>query len=48
MRPKHRKDKNHGRNGWVSGNPRYCRAKANRREDRGERHPPKLKSMGRN
>lgn len=23
MRPKHRKDKNHGRNGWVCGNPRY-------------------------
>lgn len=23
-RPKHRKDKNHGRNGWVGGNPRYA------------------------
>jgi hypothetical protein len=23
-RPKHRKDKNHGKNGWVGGNPRYA------------------------
>lgn len=23
MRRKHRKDKNHGKNGWVGGNPRY-------------------------
>lgn len=28
MRKKHRNDKNHGKNGWVSGNPRYNRAKA--------------------
>lgn len=25
MRPKHRNDKNHGKNGWVSGNIRYKR-----------------------
>lgn len=25
MRPKHRKDGNHGKQGWVSGNPRYNR-----------------------
>jgi hypothetical protein len=25
MRPKHRKDGNHGKRGWVSGNPRYRR-----------------------
>ncbi len=24
MRTKHRNDKNHGRNGWVGGNPRYA------------------------
>jgi hypothetical protein len=23
-RPKHRRDKNHGKNGWVGGNPRYA------------------------
>lgn len=27
-RPKHRKDGNHGKRGWVSGNPRYERKKA--------------------
>ena len=26
MRLKHKKDGNHGKNGWVSGNPRYKRA----------------------
>jgi hypothetical protein len=25
MRPKHRKDQNHGKSGWVGGNPRYRR-----------------------
>jgi len=24
MKKKHRNDKNHGRNGWVGGNPRYA------------------------
>jgi len=24
MKQKHRNDKNHGRNGWVGGNPRYA------------------------
>ena len=27
MRPKHRNDHNHGKNGFVGGNPRYNRAK---------------------
>lgn len=27
-RPKHRKDHNNGKNGWVGGNPRYRRSKA--------------------
>jgi hypothetical protein len=39
MRPKHPKDGNHGKRGWVSGNPRYSRAKA----DQG-----KNKTMGKN
>jgi len=26
MRSKHRKDYNHGKNGWVVGNPRYGKA----------------------
>ena len=26
-RPKHRKDHNHGKNGWVGGNPRYGKSK---------------------
>jgi hypothetical protein len=25
IRRKHRRDKNNGKNGWVSGNPRYKR-----------------------
>ena len=25
MRTKHRKDYNHGKSGWVGGNPRYKR-----------------------
>lgn len=24
MRTKHRNDQNHGKNGWVGGNPRYA------------------------
>lgn len=39
MKRKHHKDGNHGKRGWVSGNPRYNRAKAN---------IGKNKSMGRN
>jgi hypothetical protein len=39
-RKKHRKDKNCGRNGWVSGNPRYNRHR--------RRKQPKDISMGRN
>jgi hypothetical protein len=38
-RRKHKKDKNNGRNGWVSGNPRYQRSKADRGKNR---------TMGRN
>jgi hypothetical protein len=30
MRIKHRKDYNHGKSGWVGGNPRYDRAAARR------------------
>ena len=39
-RRKHRKDHNNGKNGWVSGNPRY---KRNRKKPL-----PKDKSMGKN
>ena len=39
MRKKHRKDKKHGRNGWVSGNPRYKRGKTSTGKNR---------SMGKN
>jgi hypothetical protein len=39
-RRKHRNDKNHGKNGWVSGNPRYNRhRKTTQKKDR---------SMGKN
>lgn len=40
MRPKHRRDKNHGKNGWVGGNPRYNRHR--------KRRVPKDRSMGKN
>lgn len=43
MRKKHRKDKNHGRNGHVSGNPRYQR---NGRLDRNEQR--RNRTMGKN
>lgn len=33
-RPKHRKDQNHGKNGWVSGNPRYNRKQAEKGKNR--------------
>jgi hypothetical protein len=39
-RGKHRNDKNHGKNGWVSGNPRYNRHR--------KRPRPKDRSMGKN
>lgn len=42
-RRKHRKDYNHGKRGWVAGNPRYCRARA-----AGRKPHPKDKSMGKN
>ncbi len=29
MREKHRNDKNHGRSGWVGGNPRYGKGYGN-------------------
>lgn len=38
-RKKHRKDKNNGKNGWVSGNPRYDRKKSMTKKNR---------SMGKN
>ena len=33
-RQKHRRDKNNGKDGWVSGNPRYDRKKAERGKNR--------------
>jgi hypothetical protein len=30
-RKKHRNDKNHGKNGWVGGNPRYGKSRGHRR-----------------
>ncbi len=40
MRRKHRNDKNHGKNGWVSGNPRYKR--------KGRKASKKNVTMGKN
>lgn len=34
MRPKHLKDYNHGKNGWVGGNPRWGKAHGNFRGSR--------------
>jgi hypothetical protein len=34
MRKKHRNDKNHGKDGWVGGNPRYGKARGSRKGDR--------------
>lgn len=39
-RPKHRNDRNHGKNGWVGGNPRYSRSRKKRL--------PKDRTMGKN
>lgn len=39
MRAKHRKDHNHGKNGFVSGNARYKRSKPTRKM--GKAHNPK-------
>jgi hypothetical protein len=33
MRLKHRRDQNHGKNGWVGGNPRYGRNRGFRKSD---------------
>lgn len=33
MKKKHRRDKNHGKQGWVGGNPRY-RGNGNFKPDR--------------
>ncbi len=40
MKAKHRKDANHGKRGWVSGNPRYNRHR--------KTVTPKDRSMGKN
>lgn len=51
MRPKHRRDGNHGRRGLVSGNGRYNRARLARLlEGRrvGDLYPRKNVTMGRN
>lgn len=34
MKTKHRNDYNHGKNGWVGGNPRYGKSKGNWRGGR--------------
>ena len=33
MKNKHRNDKNHGKDGWVGGNPRYGRKRGFRKPD---------------
>ncbi len=33
MRQKHRNDYNHGKHGWIGGNPRYGRSRGHRRGD---------------
>jgi hypothetical protein len=51
MRAKHKNDGNHGKRGYVSGNPRYCRAKLGRLLDGyrvGLINAKKLVTMGRN
>ncbi len=49
MRRKHRRDQNHGKNGLVSGNPRYNRAKfkanATKTRSDGDRETLKHKTM---
>lgn len=42
MRAKHPKDGNHGKRGWVGGNPRY------KRKQRSKRCSPKQRTMGKN
>ncbi len=39
---KHRRDYNHGKSGWVGGNPRYKRTKATEGKNR------TMKGLGRN
>ncbi len=34
MRPKHRRDYNHGKNGWQAGNPRFGKANGSQRGER--------------
>jgi hypothetical protein len=48
MKTKHKKDGNHGKRGWVSGNPRYSRSKVKRMLTAGVRDNPKFISMGSN
>lgn len=40
MRKKHRNDHNHGKQGWIGGNPRHGRARGHRRAE-----APKLKAQ---
>lgn len=34
MKRKHRNDQNHGKNGWVGGNPRYGKSNGHRKGNR--------------
>lgn len=34
MKQKHRNDQNHGKNGWVGGNPRYGKSKGHHKSNR--------------
>jgi hypothetical protein len=45
MRAKHRNDKNHGKNGWVGGNPRYGKSKGFRKGQRAATKQQERKAM---
>jgi hypothetical protein len=48
MRPKHKNDYNHGKRGWVSGNPRYQRNRRNQSRIGGAAHKDRtMKGLGR-
>lgn len=50
MRSKHRKDYNHGKNGWVTGNPRYGKAVGSTKASRAKNKAltAKMVEFGRN
>jgi len=45
MRRKHRNDKNHGKNGWIGGNPRYGKSKGFRKGQRASTKQGERKAM---